>query len=201
MSFCPTFPRFPRISGYGRPLTLSGQPQSLAATANPSRTQISRSLGAQWRGQIRWKPVVAPEVDTGRKAPIGVVRWSWRDRPFRPRLWYGSWPVACTTIPLEASVARAICQGARQSDAPRLLVFRAILCCGCALAPFNILPQIQRAVLFSQRGDEPTLRIAMMDILERPATHDSNGACGARPKEAEPPLLPRRAGFHRFRDS
>src|ERR1700722_11449788 len=27
MSFYPTFPRFPRISGYGRPLGPSGQPQ------------------------------------------------------------------------------------------------------------------------------------------------------------------------------
>jgi hypothetical protein len=65
MSFYPTFPRFPRISGYGRPLGPSGQPQSLTAQRAIGKQSV-RHVEALEPGRLPDIPRIPDGWDQGR---------------------------------------------------------------------------------------------------------------------------------------
>src|SRR5258705_4916024 len=65
MSFYPTFPRFPRISGYGRPLGPSGQPQSLTAHRAIGKQSVGR-VEALEPGRLPDIPRIPDGWDQGR---------------------------------------------------------------------------------------------------------------------------------------
>jgi hypothetical protein len=76
MSCYPTFPWFPRISGYGRPLGQSGQPQSLTVRRVTGKQSVGH-VEALEPASVKWPAVASTTSRAIYRCSRGSIARSW----------------------------------------------------------------------------------------------------------------------------